>query len=350
MAESLLWAAALFAGDDPRRTATWVHWDSYRYIDIARRGYFEDAGAPEASNTGWFPGFPLLVRLTSEPLHVKPARVGRAVALLFELGVLTLMWTRLLPPVSPARRWLALMAAAVFPAFFYRHAVFPLSMTAFFSLAAISCGAAGRFAAAGACAFVAATSYPTGFLVAAPLAAAVALAPGLSAYERGRALVAGPGLTLLGLVTVFGALYATVGRWDAFLAYQERFGQGLFNPVEVLAGHAQPLLRASPDAAALVSLQTALATVLLGLAAGLLWCERQASRPLDGLLLGHAVALWLFVNGAGPNVSVYRQAASLVGLVPLLARLRARGLAVLLAVLLALGAGMACLFFENLLV
>ena len=73
-----------------------------------------------------------------------------------------------------------------------------------------------------------------------------------------------------------------MGRWNAFLAYQERFGQGLFNPVEVLAGHARPLLRASPDAAALVSLQTALATVLLGLAAGLLWRDRQVSRPSTG--------------------------------------------------------------------
>jgi hypothetical protein len=46
----------------------------------------------------------------------------------------------------------------------------------------------------------------------------------------------------------------------------------------------------------------------------------------------------------------YRQAAVLVGVVPLLARLRAPGLAVLLAVLLALGAAMAHLFFVNVLV
>ncbi|HVQ25791.1 MAG TPA: hypothetical protein VMV01_11455, partial [Planctomycetota bacterium] len=67
-------------------------------------------------------------------------------------------------------------------------------------------------------------------------------------------------------------------------------------------------------------------------------------------LLVHAATVWVFVNGSGPNVSVYRQAAVLVGLAPLLARLPTPALAALFAACVALGVGMARLFFSNVLV
>jgi hypothetical protein len=53
------------------------------------------------------------VRLASDAADAKPARAGRALALLFELGLLALVWNRLLPPVSAARRWLALLVATL---------------------------------------------------------------------------------------------------------------------------------------------------------------------------------------------------------------------------------------------
>ncbi|HKZ31184.1 MAG TPA: hypothetical protein VJ648_02385 [Vicinamibacteria bacterium] len=350
LAESLLWAGAVRNGEDPRNASTWVRWDSYRYIEIARGGYLESRDDPEASNTGWFPGFPLVMRLASRAAHVTPARAGRSAALGFELALLTLLWNRLLPPVPVARRLLALLAAACFPAWFYRHAVFPLSMTTFFNLAAIELAAAGAFVGAGACGALSAFTYPTGFLVAVPLALAAALARGRSSLGRLRAAAAGAGLTLLGLGAVFAVLQVGVGRWDAFLVYQQRFGQGLHSPLEVLLGHTRPLLRGSLEPAALVSSQTVLVTALWLLGAWLLWRDREAGRPVDLLLLAHGAAVWVFVNGAGPNVSIYRQAAVLVGLAPLVARLRLRALVLLLVLLLGLGVGMVQLFFSNQLV
>jgi hypothetical protein len=350
LAEALLWAGAAWVGSDPRRPATWVRWDSYRYIEIARGGYFESLDDPRASNTGWFPGFPLAMRLASRAAHVTPARAGRRVALGFELGLLTLLWTRLLPPLPAARRWLALLAAACFPAWFYRHAVFPLSMTTFWSLAAIELAATGAFLGAGVCGALAAFSYPTGFVVALPLALAVALARGQTSLSRLRALAAAPGLTLAGLGAVFLVLQLGVGRWDAFIAHQRRFGQGLNDPLGVFLDHAHPLLRGSLEPLALVAAQTVVVTLLLLLGAWLLWCDRHGRRPVDLLLLTHAAAVWVFVNGAGPNVSIYRQAAVLVGLVPLVARLGLPALALLLALLLGLGMGMVQLFFSDRLV
>jgi hypothetical protein len=350
LAEALLWSLAFARGSDPRLGATWVRWDSYRYVDIARGGYVEVADDPNSSNTGWFPGFPLAMRLGSSVLSTTPARAGRWVSLLFELGTLALVWSRLLPAASPARRWLALLCAAFFPGWFYRHAVFPMSMTAFFNTAALTLAGAGSFFAAGLCGAVSAFTYPTGFLVAAGLAVAAALRRARTTVERFRDLGAGAGLTAAGLLGVAALLQSRVGRWDAFLAYQGRFGNTLHDPLSVLLEHARPLLSGAFEPRALVAFQTLLVTLLL-IGAGLLaWRSRASLLPTDLPLLAHAAAVWVFVNGTGPNVSVYRQAAVMVGLAPLLARLPTAALAVLVLVLAALGAGMAQLFFSNALV
>jgi len=349
LAEALLWTIAFARGQDPRLGPTWVRWDSYRYVEIARGGYVEVPEDPNSSNTGWFPGFPMVMRLASSTLPMTPARAGRRASLVFELFMLTLVWTRLLPSASPARRWLALLCAAFFPGWFYRHAVFPMSMTAFFNTAAITLAGAGSFLAAGLCGAVSAFTYPTGFLVAAGLALAV-LQTERTVAGRLRGLVAAPGLTALGLLAVAALLQVRVGRWDAFLAYQGRFGNTLHEPLSVLVDHARPLLGGAFEPKALVAFQTLLVTLLLLLAAWLAWRDRTSLLPTDLPLLAHAAAVWVFVNGTGPNVSVYRQAAVLVGLAPLLARLPAIALAALLAVFVALGAGMARLFFSNVLV
>ena len=73
-----MWAGAALSGEDPRRPSSWVRWDSYRYIDVARRGYVEVPDDPTASNTGWFPAYPYLVRLFALPLHASRRGSGEA--------------------------------------------------------------------------------------------------------------------------------------------------------------------------------------------------------------------------------------------------------------------------------
>jgi len=350
LAEGLLWAVAFARGSDPRLGPTWVRWDSYRYVEIARGGYVEVAEDPNSSNTGWFPGFPLVMQLGSSVLSTTPARAGRWASLLFELGTLTLVWTRLLPAASPAQRWLALLCAAFFPGWFYRHAVFPMSMTTLFNTAALALAGAGSFLAAGLCGAVSAFTYPTGFLVAAGVAVAALLRRGRTPAERIGDLALGPGLAAAGLLAVAALLQARVGHWDAFLTYQRRFGNTLHEPLSVLLDHARPLTAGALEPRALVAFQTLLVTLLLLVAAWLAWRDRASGLPTDLPLLVHAATVWVFVNGSGPNVSVYRQAAVLVGLAPLLARLPTPALAALFAACVALGVGMARLFFSNVLV
>jgi hypothetical protein len=342
-------AAADRAGEDPRRNRTWVRSDSYRYITIARDGYAWVPEDPLSSNTGWFPGYPLLIRVVYRGLDVKPALAGRGVAATFTFALLALLWAELLPPAPRARRLLALFSAGFFPGWVYWHAVFPMSMALFFSLASLALGARHRYLAAGACGAVAAFTYPVGVVVALPLAVLVVRDERLSGLARGRALLAGPVLVGLGLGAVFAVMQATVGRWDAYLWLQEEvFGHGVYNPLAVFAGWLLPVLSGTLSPEFLLGLQSLLTALLLALAAILVL--RAPSRPIDVALLVLGATLWLLVHTAGPNLSVYRPAGGLVCLVPILARLGARPLALLLLVLVVLGYGMSTYFFRNALV
>jgi hypothetical protein len=341
-------AAAGREGEDPGRNATWVHWDSYRYITIARDGYVWVPADPPSSNTGWFPGYPVLVRVVSDALDVRPALAGRVVALAFTLALLALMWAELLPPAPPPRRLLALLVAGFFPGWVYWHAVFPLSMVIFFCLVSLALGARRHYLGAGICGALAAFTYPIGAVVVLPLAVLVARDERLSRRNRVCALLAGPLLAGLGLAAVFAVMQATVGRWDAYLRYQALFGHGLHNPLTVFVDRLRPLLGQPLSPELLVGLQAALTVLLLVLAAVLVL--RAPSRPIDVALLSMGATLWLLVHAAGPSLSVYRPAGGLVCLVPILARLGLRTLATLLLALVVLGYGISTLFFRNVLV
>ncbi len=269
-------------------------------------------------------------------------------ALAFALALLALLWVELLPPLPLGRRLLALLVAGFFPGWVYWHAVFPLSMVVFFSLASLALGARRRYLGAGACGALAAFTYPIGVVVAVPLAVLVVRDERLSRGERARAFLAGPALTALGLAAVFAVMQATVGRWDAYLRFQAQYGHGLHNPFAVFLARLRPALGGPVSPELLVGLQAVLTAALLVLAAVVVLRER--SRPIDAALLLLGATLWLLVHAAGPNLSVYRPAGGLVCLVPILARLGPRPLAALLAALLALGWGMSTLFFRSVLV
>lgn len=344
-------AGASLTGNDPSRNRTWVHWDAFRYLEIARDGYVEVPDDLKASNTGWFPGYPFLIRLVSRWVPFRPAFVGRAIALVFTVGLLAVIGSFLLPPLDRLRRSLALLVAGFFPGWVYWHAVFPVSMVVFFSLAAIALASRRRYLWAGISGALGAFCYPTGVLVALPLAVGIALEKGPTARERLAALLRGPAVVPLGLLAVLGVFHVTVGRWDAFFRYQEEIGgKELYNPFVVLADHLRPLLRPATTPESLISAQTALVTLLLVVAAWVVWRGRVDARALEAVLLVEGAAVWLFANAAGPDVSIYRQAAMLVCLVPILSRLRAPVLAAVIAVLLPLGAGMVALFFLDVLV
>jgi hypothetical protein len=348
LAQAIIALAAALAGEDPSRTKSFVHWDAYRYVEIARDGYTLDLERIEESDAGWFPGYPLVIRGLMR-LGLRPAKAGRLVAELFALGALVVM-DALLAGAPVGGRWPALLLAALFPGCIYHHAVFPTAMTLFFSLASAWLWGRGQLALAGLGAGLAAFTYPTGVLTAGGLAASALLDGRLDGRARLGALLKGPGLGAVGLVAAFAYLAVAAGRWDAFLQVQQAYGQGIHDPVSAFLHHTELVWRAAFEPRFVHNLQTAVVAVLVLLAAGVGLAQRRSIGPAETALLASGLLGWVLPLVAGSRLSIYRQEALLVGIVPLLARLPPALLVAFLSLLSALAFGSAVLFFQDVLI
>src|SRR5688572_5302295 len=69
--QGLVAAVAALADEGYFNASSWVRWDSGHYLHIAGKGYeffpcagkfgYPDTATEHCGNTGWFPGYPLLV-------------------------------------------------------------------------------------------------------------------------------------------------------------------------------------------------------------------------------------------------------------------------------------------------
>ena len=252
-------------------------------------------------NTGWMPGYPLVVASVSR-LGMSFATAGVLVSALFEISALTLAWCML-----GQRSFLVLLACAVVPGQIYHHAIFPISMCMFFVLLVIRLLLTRRWVGASLCGAAAAFTYSTGFLTA-PVSAAYA---GTSAADDTqtrlrRIVVAGAG-PILGLIAVFALHGKTVGAWDAFLRVQAKYHHGIYFPFATWLNAVRPLWDASgPRAPAVQAL-----VVAIGLGVLVAWRRKMGIRSRDALLLGTACVFWLFPLVVG-GVNLYRADSLLV--------------------------------------
>jgi hypothetical protein len=336
---AVLISVAASAGYDPLAAGTWERWDSEHYLRLADHGYSLERcpRAPDewCGTAGWFPAYPWLVGLLAAP-GLPLGAVGMAVAWLFALATGILLARTFLRDLPIAAASGGLLFAAFLPGAVYLHAVFPLSMFGFFALLALWLIGRERWVAAGAAAAVAAASYHLGVLLV-PLLAAYAL------HRRGALRAAA--VAAVGPAVVVAAMWAQTGAPNAFLLVQERYDHALRLPTEQLTLSLRTVsvngfqLHAVPD------MQVLLVSALLLACVIQLVARRAAAAPLDWLLLATALALWLVSLGQ-EDVALYRTAATLVALVPLVARLPAPLLALACAGAVALSVPLAELFLR----
>jgi hypothetical protein len=338
-ATAVMMSTAAAAGYDPLAVSTWGRWDSELYLQLASDGYSLEPcpRAPDewCGTAGWFPAYPWLVALLAAP-GLPLAATGLAVAWLFALATGVLLARTFLRDLPIAAATGGLVFAAFLPGAVYLHAIFPLSMFGFFCVLALWLIGRERWVAGGAAAAVAAASYHVGVLLV-PLLAAYAL------HRRGALRAAA--VAALGPAVVVAAMWIQTGAPDAFLRVQERYRHDLRLPTEQAANGLRSVAGNGFQLHVVPDMQVLLVTALLLLAGLHLLRRRAEAEPVEWLLLATALALWI-VPMSQDNVGLYRTAAALVALVPLVARLPAPLLAVACAVAIALSVPLAVLFLR----
>jgi len=366
----LLIASQLPHGISVFDPATFTRWDASQYLGIASHGYqlffhclqgrpTTLPGLHICTNTTWFAGYPLLMRAVSATGISLPV-AGLMIAWVFWYLTLLMIWL-LSEPASdrPASRWgttarwLCLLLAAFFPAQIYFAALFPISMAAFGMLACCYWSArVPNWLLAMIAGFIAGSAYLP----------SVAIIPGLVTAavvtkDRcvRRATCLGVGGFAAGVGAVLGYAQLAVGRWDAYF-FSERIDYGIrvhdpiatirarfssFRPLLESAGH-----RALAEQALLVALLLVLA--LAGFAAS----AKTGFQAADIALIIAAVLVWLIPYIAipyrpGGMLSVYRDEALTIVLVPLLRRLPAWLLVPPLLAAVWVAESMASLFFSG---
>lgn len=300
----------------------WVRWDSKHYLEIAKDGYrlFSCAEQPGyaaqdwCGNAGWFPGYPLLIRLFLRAgIPEVPAAVS--ISALFTLLALHALWTRFLGGRPSHAAFLALAIASLAPGAVYQHAVFPIALLLFFQIRALDAFARERFFAAGLWGAAAAFTYPSGVLL-----AAVFAAHGLFTKRTARAILLPASSTALGFGLVLLLHQLAVGDWQAFFEVQRKYGFSLRWPQDTLADRLAPLLEGGSLFPALQTLLVA--ALMLGLLLALALCWRRLAAA-DALITLHALVYWLFPLVLGGGLSLHRAEALLMPAAVLTRRLPA---------------------------
>jgi len=337
-AAAILIAAAVF-GYDPFDSSTWSRWDSGLYEDIARNGYevfpCDDPGT-WCGDAAWLPAYPWIFGGLHQ-LGLPFRGTAVVVSWLFAAGTVVLLWRTFLGRGTSRAALAGLFYAAFAPGIIYHYAVFPLSMLAFFTVACLWLTYSERHVYAGLAGAVAALTYPAGVLLA-PITALWLLARrSVPLTERLVQAATTSGLTLLGFWVLLLDQQLETGHWNAFFLVQEKY--------EVLHGSSIPFVTtwrivrglAHPDSGIglVISLQTALVTIVLAIVVVRAIQLRQRLESEDSLVLIWALTSWVMIFQA---FSIYRGQAVLLPVAILVARLPSKlawtlaGAAVVIAV------------------
>jgi hypothetical protein len=338
------------------RATEFVRWDSEHYLAIATTGYALfpctalEHYPPElwCGNTGWLPGYPLLINLFRH-LDLAGPVAGVLLSHTFLFLTFLLLWQGFFAGTLTVSSFNSLLLVVVFPGSIYYQAVFPISMFLFFVFLSFYLLQTARWLWAGVAGFLSAFTYATGFLLA--LVFAFLLADRAKPVTvRLTTVLTVSGLTVLGFATVLGVQAGMVGAWDAFFKVQAKYGHGLHNPLTPFRKALRSVLRLDwENPLFMAHLQTVL---IVGLLLTLLYTYK-ASWPqsqVERLVLSYSLIFWFFPLLLGQGVNLYRQESLLLPLTLLFHRLPVYMQLSILVLFCFLKFPMSVLFFRGVLV
>jgi hypothetical protein len=146
-----------------------ARWDSVWYHDIAVRGYRYDPASPE-NNIGFYPLYPLAVRLLSSALHAPLFTTGVALSLICLLAALLFLGDLFAAGGGREAVPWAVAALLLFPTSFFLAAFYSESLFLATTAGAFWCARSRRWIGAGLLGAAAALTRFNGFLILLPIA------------------------------------------------------------------------------------------------------------------------------------------------------------------------------------
>ena len=357
---TLLWGAIMFfaaraVGWDPWATPTWGRWDTGQYLSIAENGYIYERCVGIANrgpqdwcgNSGWFPGYPYLMRVGSW-FGLGLETTGRMISFGAMIGTWVAVWFGFLrrrPLVAGA---FGMSIAAAFPASVYYGAIFPISMMLLAVMLALVFLDRRRWLLAGAFGAVAAMVYTSGFVVVViAIVPLTALSVGdLRARARAALMVGVP--IVLGYLAVLMNFQRDVGAWNAALNTQASYNFEPAIPFVTIWRQAEKL--GNDALPGIIGVQTLVVAAMMVAALAVAWKNRSNLSLGERGALALVVALWLLPLTLGGDLSLYRAESLLLPVVILLSRLRVPLIAGFAVVCVPVCYLMAKLFFDTTLI
>jgi hypothetical protein len=219
--------------------ANWARWDSGHYLAIATTGYefFPCAGkfgypltAKEfCGNTGWFPGYPFLIRIFSLLSGNTLLLAGLLSKAFYFFSLFMVLIISGVHRISLKNILFLCLAAFSFGHIYY-NAIFPISTLVLCALLGFHFILKKKLFLAGIFCLIASFLYPTGFLLSIVFSLFILLNGDGNLIEKFKKIVFLGAMGLAGVLLVFLVLYIEVGEWSAFIKVQGKYGHGLHNP------------------------------------------------------------------------------------------------------------------------
>ena len=336
----------------------WFRWDAGHYLKIAENGYTyfscaELEGFPKNTDamcgtTGWFPGYPLLIRWFR--FGADYILVGSIISKVFFF--ITLFLTSFLLKIKKINaKNIILIFIAVFGfGSIYYQAIFPMSATLTFMLLAIIFFQKKKFWMVAISCFIVSFMYSTGFLLSIVLGLALMFESKTDFKDRfiNAAIINIFGA--LGVLLFFALLQIEVGEWAAFINVQAKYGHGFETPWKRIGAMLNSIPKPLFVLTNVIYLQSIV--VLIGyLVISFYFITKKWYQDKLKLIAYIFISAYIiFPWTIGGNLSMYRAESLLLPVVFLLKDLRIKTLIAILIIEIALWLPMSYLFLDSILV
>lgn len=349
-----------YLGLDYFDSTNWSRWDSGHYLQIANCGYefFPCAGkfgyplnAQEmCGNTGWFPGYPLLIKLFSFFFHDSLTIAGILSKLNFILSLFLVLKISKLNEFS-LRNILFLSIPAFSFSFIYYNTIFPISSILLCTLASLYFFIKRKIWITGIFCFLASFFYPTGFLLSIVFAIIILLRKDVSIKQKTFDLLIPTIMGVLGFLLVFIIFQITVNDWAAFIKVQAKYGHGFQSPIKNMKIFFQQNSLFNPSSINnFIQYQSLVVVISYCLFTFYFFYYRKFYNELYLWTFLYITLFFIFPWSVGGDLSRYRAESLLFPFVFLLQDIRTKWLATILICLLFIGIPISYLFFNNTLI